>query len=958
LIVLFNRTERESQNTDTRENAPMASKSKGKRRRAKGAILAAAAVLGCLAFALPAQADPVELLNLSSEPVNEDLTPSQAAGAHPWELITSFEVNESEAPPGSGNFAPAGNLRDAETKLPPGAIGNAENMPKCRQENMNELGNCPAATQVGVAFLKLQFIGPPVVFPAPVYNLVPPPGMPAQFGVVVVSSITHIDFSVRSDSDYGITATLHRINAAAPMYGSKLVIWGVPGDPSHNGDRTGTLPPPEFDEDGDEIPPPPLPRKPLLTNPTSCHQPLRTTVAVNTFQDPVNFVEEEALAEPMVGCDQLDFKPTIEAKPTTNLADSPSGLEFSLQIPQNEDPDGSATALLREAKVQFPPGFTVNPSSANGLGACSPEQIGLTTPVGQANAHFNLAPASCPDASKIGSVRIDTALLDHPMEGSVYLATQGANPFGSVIALYLVTRDEKSGVSLKLPGKIDGDPATGQLTATFSENPQLPFDKLTLKTFEGSGAALKTAINCGRFTTTTQMTPWTSPEGATATPSSSFEIARGAGDAPCVSSEGEAPKQPSFSAGTLDPTAGVYSPFVLKLARQDGSQQLTGIDASLPPGLIARLKGVPYCSDAALAAAANGSGKAELSNPSCPAASKIGSVTAGAGAGPTPVNVGGSAYLAGPYKGAPVSVAVITPAVAGPFDLGNVMIRTALYVDPETTQVRAVSDRIPSVLKGIAIDLRSISVNLDRPQFTRNPTSCNPFTITGATTTLAGQKSDISSHFQVGECGTLRFRPKLALTLKGGTKRSDHPALKAVLTAREGEANIAGAAVTLPRSEFLENAHIKAICTRVQFAAEQCPTGSIYGKARAVTPLLDKPIEGPVYLRSSSHQLPDLVADLKGQLEVVLVGRIDSVNRGIRNSFELVPDAPVSKFVLEMQGGKKGLLVNNRDLCKSVNRATVLFDGQNGKTYDTRPVVASSCGRDGKSKGKKRRAGR
>jgi hypothetical protein len=283
-----------------------------------------------------------------------------------------------------------------------------------------------------------------------------------------------------------------------------------------------------------------------------------------------------------------------------------------------------------------------------------------------------------------------------------------------------------------------------------------------------------------------------------------------------------------------------------------------------------------------------------------------------------------------------------------------VVVRTALYVDPETTQVRAVSDPIPSILKGIPLDLRSVVVNLDRSQFTRNPTNCNPFEITGAAAALTGQSIPLSSHFQVGECASLRFAPKLTLTLKGGTKRSDHPALKAVLTAREGEANIAGAAVTLPRSEFLENAHIRQVCTRVQFAADACPPSSIYGKAKAFTPLLDEPIQGPVYLRSSSHELPDLVADLRGQINVALVGRIDSVNRGIRNTFEVVPDAPVSKFVLEMQGGKKGLLVNNRNLCKSTNRANVLFDGQNGKTADSRPVVKNSCKHGRKGKAKKR----
>jgi len=946
VIVLDNRPARQSQKgTNMRESTSMSRGTIGPRRRTLKFALVLAAVVGCLGlFSAMAGAANMELLGLTSLPENKDLSANTTAGGHPFQLTTSFTINLTEFPEGSKEEVPAGNLRDIAFELPPGSIGNAESLPKCRQENMNELGNCPAATQVGIAKVRLQFIGPPFYIPYPIYNLVPPPGMPAQFGLVIISSVTHLDFSVRSDRDYGVSTTIHRLNAAAPVSGSIVSIWGVPGDKSHNAERT---------YQGGETKET-LPRKPLLTNPTSCSGPQRSSMTVDSWQEPNRGVTSEYLGPSMTGCDQLDFSPTIEAKPTTNLADSPSGLEFHLHIPQNEDPDGTAEALLKEAKVTLPAGVTVNPSSANGLGACTPQQVGLTTPVGQAQAHFNLAPATCPNSSKLGTVRIDTPVLDHPLNGEVFLASQNQNPFGSLIAVYLVARDEATGIGLKLPGQIQPNPTTGQLTATFPENPQLPFEDLHLNFFEGAGGSLKTAINCGSFKTTTQMVPWTTPEGADATPSDSYEIARGAGGGKCVKDEASAPNEPKFEAGTLDPTAGAYSPFTLKLTRADGTQQLTGIDTTLPKGLIAKLAGVTYCSDADLATAASKSGRAEQASPSCPSSSKVGSVNVGAGAGPTPFYTGGNAYLAGPYKGAPLSLAVVTPAVAGPFDLGDVVVRNALYVNEETTQVRAVSDPFPTMLKGIPLDLRSIVVNLDRSKFTRNPTNCNPFSVNGSASTLPGQSVPLLSHFQVGDCGLLAFAPKLELSLKGGTKRSDHPALKAVLTARDGEANIAGAAVTLPRSEFLENAHIKTICTRVQFAASACPSRSVYGKARATTPLLDKPLEGPVYLRSSSNKLPDLVADLKGQLHVVLVGRIDSINGGLRNTFEMVPDAPVSKFVLEMQGGKKGLLVNNRNLCKSVNRATVLFDGQNGKTFDSRPAVANSCKKAKKQKSSRR----
>jgi hypothetical protein len=363
---------------------------------------------------------------------------------------------------------------------------------------------------------------------------------------------------------------------------------------------------------------------------------------------------------------------------------------------------------------------------------------------------------------------------------------------------------------------------------------------------------------------------------------------------------------------------------------------------------------VGECSEAQLAAAAapSRSGTEEQAAPSCPASTEVGTVDVGAGAGPTPLYVTGHAYLAGPYKGAPLSLAIITPAVAGPFDLGTVVVRTALYVDPFTAQIHAVSDEIPHILEGIPLDVRSITLQMNRPNFTLNPTNCNELGFTGAATSLLGNVAPLAQRFQVGGCSALKFKPSLKLSLKGSTKRTGHPALKAVLTAKPGEANIHSAQVTLPHSAFLEQAHIRTICTNVQFNANQCPAGSIYGRARAITPLLDKPLEGNVYLRSSSHQLPDLVANLDGQIHVVLDGKVDSINARLRNTFEAVPDAPVSKFILEMQGGKKGLIVNSENLCspQAKTHAIVAFTGQNGKTYNTEPTVANSCKKKGKGK--------
>jgi hypothetical protein len=894
------------------------------------------------------------------------------AGAHP-DSVTSLTFNTHLSE--DGYELPDDNLRLIAGVLPPGFLGNPEAYPKCSAEFAQSHRFCPAATQVGVVRYRLG--GIPGDRYTALYNMEPQSGRIAElaaFNVVVIVKQIHLLPTLRSESDYGITLAVPAFPGALALTEQEVRVWGVPADPSHDSERGfaffgaggclsyfgPTEEPVRSDEEKDAgVPatykqcPATVPRKPFLSNPTQCTTPVATDLQIDSWQNPGAILEYKAIPQLMEGCDQLEFEPSIEAHPTTNLADSPTGLDFNLHIPQNEDPDGRATAHLKDAVVKLPPGLTVNPSSANGLGACSPEQIGMLTPVGDPKAHFSKEPQSCPNSSKLGTVQVETPLLDHPVPGEVFLASQSQNPFGSLLAIYLAIEDDKTELVAKIPAKLEADPSTGQLTTTVTDNPQLPFEDLHLSFFKGAAAPLKTAISCGTFTTKATMTPWSSPEGADAFPSDSFQITKGAGAAPCVGDEASAPNNPAFSAGTIDPVANAYSPFVLRLARQDGSQRLSGIETTLPPGLLAKLAGTTYCPEAALAAAAAKSGKAEQSSPSCPASSRVGSVAVAAGAGPTPFNAQGQAYLSPPYKGAPLSLAVITPAVAGPFDLGTVVVRNALHVDPESARVKALSDPFPHILQGIPLELRSVTVNLDRSEFTKNPTSCNPFQITGAALALSGQSAPLANHFQVGDCKKLGFKPKLQIKLKGGTKRGEHPALTATLKARPGDANIAKAVVSLPHSEFLAQSHIRTICTRVQFAADQCPKGSVYGTATATTPLLDEPLKGNVYLRSSSNKLPDLVIALKGKIDVDLVGRIDSVKGGIRTTFASVPDAPVTKFTLRMHAGRKSLLENSRNLCATTNRARVQIDAQSGKVWDTRPVVrARGCKGQG-AKGKR-----
>jgi hypothetical protein len=418
--------------------------------------------------------------------------------------------------------------------------------------------------------------------------------------------------------------------------------------------------------------------------------------------------------------------------------------------------------------------------------------------------------------------------------------------------------------------------------------------------------------------------------------------------------------------GTLNPSAGAYSPFVFRLSRGDDEQELSQVTTILPEGLLAKIAGIPACPDAAISSISTteGTGAGEARSSACPAASQIGSISAGLGAGPGPNYFPGKVFLAGPYKGAPLSLAIVAPGLAGPFDLGNVVVRVAIRVDHTTAQVTAVSDTFPTILQGVILRVRDVRLRVDRSETTLNPTSCNPMAVKARISGVGGDPGSTgddslfstSSPFQVGNCASMGFKPRLALNLFGGTKRGTHPKFRATLTMPKGNANIGGASVALPHSEFLEQGHIRTVCTRAQFAANQCPPGSVYGTAVAKTPLFSEPLSGPVYLRSSDNPLPDMVAVLKGPaaqpIEIELAGRIDSVNGGIRNTFDVVPDAPVETFTLELHGGKKGLLVNSRNLCKSVNRATVKFTGQNGAVSNSRPVLHNSCRKARKNKAK------
>jgi hypothetical protein len=906
-----------------------------------------------------------------------------AAGGHPDEAVTSFSFPTRNS---SGDLIPVEPPKSTFTELPPGFLANLAGVARCPLAKLatGYTPECPAASQVGT--LRLDTFGN-TGLAGGLYNMVPERGYPFELGFKVLQNaiVLYPRLSSRADGYRGVVA----VPGAADLglTGAEVHVFGVPSE------RTGVGGPPV----------------PALINPTDCSagapvtrmivdswtQPGRLTVDGFPDLSDSRWKTAVAPAPPVTGCENPKLAEqfeatTIKATPLQApggpiAADQPAGLGFDLHFLQANDPTDpastidpgiSATPPLKNAIVTMPAGVSISPSAADGLDGCSDL---ASDPTGDQVRYDDTLPVTCPEASKIGTVVGTSPLLAsrgpvadpvtgvvdpdavtgaEPIEGDVYIVKphpgdlapggQGDGTFRVLIQL----ESAKYGVNVKLPGTVKADKDTGQLTATFLENPQLPVTDLQLEIEPGPRAALATPVTCGTFTTTTDLVPWSTPGTPDAHPSSSFEVTGGPNGSPCANAPQARPFAPALTAGTQSAGAGQSSPFVLRLTRKDGEQEFSSLEATLPKGLAAKFTGIPYCPDAALAAAAIRTGKAEQANPSCPA-SRIGSVTVGAGPGPNPYYAKGTAYLAGPYKNAPMSVAVITPAVAGPFDLGTVVVRNALFVDPETAQGRVVSDPFPKILDGVPLRLRSIDVNLDRPSFTLNPTSCEAKSIDAKVTSTDGASSSPTNHFQASDCAKLGFKPKLKLSLKGGTKRTKHPALKAVLTYPKGAyANIARASVALPHSEFLAQNHIRTICTRVQFAADACPKGSIYGHATATTPLLEQPLSGPVYLRSSNNPLPDLVAALHGQIDVDLVGRIDSINGGIRTTFDAVPDAPVSKFVLTMQGGKKGLLENSEDLCASVHKADVRFSAQNGRTLNSRPVLAASCGKKGKGKGK------
>lgn len=875
----------------------------------KAILLTSLAALYALLSASPAIAFDIEGASVEVS--------TTGAAVHP-DITVKFQLT-----PPVGEGSPR--VEDVEVDLPPGLYGNPTVTPRCSTGDFVG-GICPQDSQVGITRIALKNYceSPKTNFcTLPVFNLAPvdPTREIARFGFAVLAFPVFIDVSVRAATDFGVSAGAHSSTGLEPLASAETVFWGNPSDASHDSQRmtiqegiscedptTSCVKEPNGERPSDLGP------IAFMSNPSACGQ-MAFGVSITSYQFPGLVFSKggQVGPGPIDSCTGLPFDPSFEAQPGSRRAGAPTGLKTVLMLTQTSDPDVPSTATMREASVKLPEGMAISASAGEVLGACSDTEV-----------HYHEeVDAQCPNDSKIGTAMIASPVLSHPLEGALYQRSQGSQ--GHRFRLWLVSDD--LGLHIKLPGEIHPDPQSGQLTAVFSDLPQVPVEEIDFDIFGGPQAPLKNPDSCGTYQTAFYFKPHSDDPAVT-------------GQTPMTIDEGCGARgfNPQLQGGVTNPVAGAFSPLMIDLAREDGEQDLAGFEVTLPPGELAKLRGVPLCPEG------------QTAGGTCPADSKIGSIIAAAGAGPTPLwipqpgKAPTAVYFAGPYKGAPYSAVSVVPAQAGPFDLGNVVVRSALEVNPETGVATVKTDPLPQFVEGVPVLYRRLHVLVDRPEFGLNPTNCSELSITSNVSSTAGAVAHPSARFQVDGCKALKFKPKLAIKLKGGTKRGDYPALSATLKARHGDANLARVSVALPHSEFLAQEHIGTICTRVQFAADKCPKGSVYGKAKAWTPLLGKPLEGPVYLRSSDHPLPDLVMDLKGQIEIAVAGRIDSKHGGIRTTFETVPDAPISKFVLRMKGGKKSLLTNSTDVCRGrKKKATVRMRAQNGRALDARPALAVRC---------------
>ncbi len=889
-------------------------------------VLAAALAFAGSAVAMPSE-QPFEI-----EPGSFHVSTSTNQAGAAEDLTVAFDFTHNS------EGKPFNDVRETIVNLPAGFTGNNTAMPTCTPAQLGALqkrdssgtSDCPQDTQVGTVALA-QTLGTkhPVRMTFPVYNMeVQSPGIVAELGFKTLGFVQMLPITVRP-GDSGLTVTAPAIASLTEAHEVSVTTWGVPASHVHDAERgqvCDALASSETVEcfgGGHSVD---IPVKPFLANPTSCG-PFTASMRADSWEEPGHYSEAETQVGPIVECERVPFHPSIEVGPTTDSAESSSGLNVSLVVPQNWGfPEAIAASNLKDSTVALPVGYTANPSLAVGLGTCTPQQL-------EAETFSSLPGTGCPAESKIGTVEVETPVLAEKLGGNIYIATPFDNKFGSLLALYVVVKDPFRGIVVKLQGQIEPNPVTGQLVTTFDDSPQVPFSKFTLKLRQGAASPLISPPACGTYTTEAELSPWSAPL-ETRHLLSSFQIENGIGGGSCPAG-GVPPFKPGILAGTVNNSAGAYSPMDIRITRNDGEQEITRFTSILPPGLTANLTGVPFCPDADIEAAKHVSGAQEEADPSCPAASEIGHTLVGAGVGNVLAYAPGKVYMAGPYNGAPFSVVSITSAKVGPFDLGTVVIRFALEINPETGVVTVdakASDPIPHIIDGIVIHVRDIRVYVDRPNFMINPTNCDPMSF-AATVGGGGAEpanpadqdfATVTNSSQMANCQNLAFKPVFKVSTSGKTSRQNGASLRVMLSypnAPQGtQANIHSVTVDLPKQLPSRLTTLQKACVDSVFNANPaaCPAVSKVGTAKAITPILPVPLEGPAYFVShGGAKFPELVVVLQGYgVTIDLHGETFISPAGITSStFRTVPDQPVTSFELTLPQGTDSALAANGNLC-------------------------------------------
>jgi hypothetical protein len=899
------------------------------------ALLVAATLTATAVLAAPAQASQtISFFKIQSS--------NTSAGGHP-DIETSFTLPNPAEPEVA---------KTIEVQWPTGIFGNPQAVPRCSGFDF-ALNQCPSYSQVG-------WIGVRGLYEsdsfhtfgvAPIYDLEPSgESETARFAFTVpgVNVPIIIPIAVRTGSDYGLTLKVTGITQQIPLRDIILKAWGFPAATINDAYRFPTgKPGAPTGCPGEMIPNPstcaalktPIPAgillRPLIDNPTVCTgASLPVKLSVFSYQDPTPSTAE-ADYPATTKCAIEVFKPVFNVGLTTNEADAPSGLDVQL-IAQQVLGVTNSPSELRSATVELPEGLSVNPDAADGQTSCS-----------DAAANFgNDEPSHCPDNSKIGTVQVITPALKGPLQGSLYI---GEPKPGNQYRLFMVF--DGFGVHAKLAPKIVPDPQTGKLTFSISDLPQVPFEEFDLHLFASERGLIATPTRCRIYTTEASFIPWNDKDSPQ-TSAPNLSISSGPDGRQCPGQI--RPFNPRLVAGTTTPVAGAFSSFVIKLDRDDGDQFLGDLNFTMPPGLTGDLRGITYCPDASIAAAAQKPGRDEQASASCPASSQIGTTNVAAGPGGHPFHAIGKMYLAGPFKGAPLSVVAITPALAGPYDYGTVVVRVAINVDPADAHVIATSDTVPSIIGGIPIRMRSIQVNIDKSNFMINPTNCSPSTVASQGIGDQGTVTDFSSYFQAANCTNLPFQPSIAMRQVGGrkgTRRAANPQLQLDLRTREGDANIKSVSVTLPSAFEIDQRHLGNICSEKELAEQECAGRTPIGVAKTETPLLDRPLEGPVYAVSGSGGLPRLAFILNGQVDLLPRADTKTVAGGrLQTTVPVVPDAPIGHFHLTIFGGKSGYLVNTRDICAHTPVAQIAYAGQNRKTRSEAVRIRAACKGGGRAK--------